>query len=118
MVCEWGMSPKLGPIHYSAKEENVFLGRDFGKPREHSESIQAEIDAEVRRILDEQYGVAKRLITENVDALKRLAAAVLERETLDAEEIDQIIKGETLAPPPSGPKSGSGSSTSTVSVAA
>jgi cell division protease FtsH len=118
MVCEWGMSQKLGPIHYSAKEENVFLGRDFGKPKEHSESIQAEIDAEVRRILDEQYGVAKRLISENLDTLKRLAGAVLERETLDADEIEKIIKGETLAPPPGGPTSGNGPATSTVSVAA
>lgn len=98
MVCEWGMSDKLGPVHYSSKEEHVFLGRDFGKPREHSEAIQEQIDEEVRKILDEAMAVARRIISGNLDALHRMAKAVIERETLDAEEIEKIMKGQALPP--------------------
>ena len=100
MVCEWGMSDKVGPVHLANKEEHVFLGRDFGKPREHSESTQVEIDREVRRILDEQLNVARKILADNKDVLHALARAVLERETLDSEDIDKILRGETLAPLP------------------
>ena len=93
MVCEWGMSERMGPVHYSAKEEHVFLGRDFGKPREHAEATQVEIDEEVKRITDEQYALARKLITENLETLHKLAKAVLVKETLDADEIEAIIKG-------------------------
>jgi cell division protease FtsH len=93
MVCEWGMSDKMGPVHYSNKEEHVFLGRDFGKPREHSETTQVEIDREVRQIIETAYTTAQRLIKERFDTLHQLARAVLERETLDANEIERIIKG-------------------------
>jgi len=99
MVCEWGMSEKLGPVHYSSKEEHVFLGRDIGKPREHSEQTQIEIDREVRAILESQYQVARQIISEHLDTLHTLAKAVLERETLDAEDIERVMKGEALAPP-------------------
>ena len=92
MVCEWGMSEKLGPIHYSSKDEHVFLGRDFGKPREHSEDMQVQIDQEVKTILERQYTLAKKLLTENLEKLHKLAKAVLEKETLDAEDIDTIIQ--------------------------
>ncbi|RIL10907.1 MAG: cell division protein FtsH [Proteobacteria bacterium] len=98
MVCEWGMSDSLGPVHYSSRDEHVFLGRDIGKPREHSESTQVNIDTEVKRILDNQYNIARKIIQDNIETLHRLAKAVLERETLDAEDIDRIIKGEELAP--------------------
>ena len=98
MVCEWGMSEKLGPLHYTASEEHVFLGRDIGKPREHSESTQIQIDDEVRRIITERYELAKRLIGENLDTLHRLAKALLERETLDSEEIALLMRGEALPP--------------------
>lgn len=98
MVCEWGMSEKLGPVYYTSKEEHVFLGRDIGKPREHSEATQVEIDAEVKRILEEQFAVAKKIIGDKVETLHRLAHAVLERETLEAEDIDKIMRGEELAP--------------------
>lgn len=126
MVCEWGMSDKLGPIFYSSKDENVFLGRDFGKAREHSDSVQSQIDQEVKDILDRQYHVARKLVSENLDALRRLAEAVLERETLDADEIDRLIKGGTLSPGPGGgsppPSDGGnnndGQGSSSVSVAA
>jgi len=96
MVCEWGMSDELGPVHYSSKDEHVFLGRDFGKPREHSEQTQEAIDAQVRAILEKQYNVAKKIIVENIEALHRLAKAVLEKETLDADDIEKLIRGETI----------------------
>lgn len=96
MVCEWGMSEKIGPVNYSAKDEQVFMGRDFGKPKEHSESMQIEIDSEVRLILDEAYKKARKILTENVEVLNRMAKAVLERETLDAEELDIILAGGEL----------------------
>ncbi|MBN8548041.1 MAG: ATP-dependent zinc metalloprotease FtsH [Deltaproteobacteria bacterium] len=98
MVCEWGMSEKLGPLHYSAKEEHMFLGRDLGKPREHSEHIQQEIDAEVKRIIDTQHEVARKIISENLDKLHALAKAVLEKETLDANDIERLVNGTTSAP--------------------
>ncbi|MBX7137500.1 MAG: ATP-dependent zinc metalloprotease FtsH [Oligoflexia bacterium] len=105
MVCEWGMSDRLGPVHYSSKDEHVFLGRDFGKPKEHSERTQQEIDDEVKSILDQQYHLAKKVISENIDTLHRLARAVIEKETLDADDIAKIMRGEKpnpLPPPPGG----------------
>lgn len=98
MVCEWGMSDKLGPVHYSSKDEHVFLGRDMGKPREHSESTQMAIDEEVKSIVDAAYHRARQILSDNLDALKRVAAAVLERETLDAEEIDLLMANKPLPP--------------------
>ncbi|NDC38475.1 MAG: hypothetical protein EBZ48_10535 [Proteobacteria bacterium] len=85
-------------MHYSSKDEHVFLGRDLGKPREHSESTQIEIDREVRAILDSQYGIARKIISENIEVLHRMAKAVMERETLDSDDIEKLIKGETLPP--------------------
>jgi len=101
-VCEWGMSDKLGPIHYSGKDEHVFLGRDFGKPKEHSETIQVEIDREVKRIIDEQHAVAHKILSENLETLHKLARAVLVKETLDADDIEKIVRGEPFFTGPSG----------------
>lgn len=98
MVCEWGMSPELGPVHFSSKEDHVFLGREIGKPREHSEHTQVEIDAEVKRILEDRYRLAKKLIEENLEVLHSLARCVLERETLTSSDIEAIMKGEELPP--------------------
>ena len=118
MVCEWGMSVTLGPIHYDTKEEHVFLGRDIGKPREHSEAIQLEIDQEVKKILSGQYDVAKKIVSEHLDVLHNLAKAVMERETLDADDIDRILRGEGLTPGPKGGPGGGDTAGSSVSVAA
>lgn len=120
MACEWGMSEKLGPIHYNSKEEHVFLGRELGKSREHSETIQFEIDQEVKNLLQSQYEVAKKIVTENAEVLHSLAKAVMEKETLDADDIDRILRGEGFSPgPQGGPQGGEGSqSGSGVSVAA
>jgi cell division protease FtsH len=105
MVCEWGMSKKLGPVQYVARDQEVFLGRDLGRPREYSESTQIEIDTEVRSIIESQYLVARKIIEEKLDILHSLAKALLEHETLNAEQIEKIIKGEDFT---SGPGGGGG----------
>jgi len=113
MVCEWGMSERLGPIHYSGKDEHVFLGREMGKAREHSEHTQIEIDDEVKAILESRYNLAKKIISENVDTLHRLSKRLLEKETLDSFEIERIIKGVDA---PSGPGGGAGGGESSGSI--
>jgi cell division protease FtsH len=100
MVTEWGMSDALGPVHYSTKEDHVFLGREIGKGREHSEDTQNKIDQEVRRLLEEQYQLARKILTEKLELLHSLAKAVLERETLDSSEIEKVCSGEELPPVP------------------
>ncbi len=98
MVCEWGMSDKLGPLAYGKKEEQIFLGREFAQHQDYSESTAVEIDREVKRIVSENYERAKTLIRENLGALHRLAAALLEKETLDGPEIMRIVRGEADSP--------------------
>jgi cell division protease FtsH len=91
MVCEWGMSEKMGPLTFGKHNEQVFLGRELGSQRDFSEQIAMEIDEEVKRLVMENYERAKRLLTENMTSLKRLAEALLEKEVLDGSDIDQII---------------------------
>ena len=95
MVCEWGMSEKLGPLTFGKKEEEVFLGREMGSRRDFSEQIALEIDYEVKRLVTENYERAKRLLTEHMPSLKGLAEALLEKEVLDSTDIDQIILQST-----------------------
>ncbi|MBI3769029.1 MAG: ATP-dependent metallopeptidase FtsH/Yme1/Tma family protein [Deltaproteobacteria bacterium] len=92
MVCEWGMSEKLGPMTFGKKEEQIFLGRDFTQTAEYSESTAIEIDHELRRIIGEGYQRAKSLLKENIEILHRMAEALLERESLDGSDIDVIIR--------------------------
>jgi len=97
MVCELGMSDKLGPIAYGENEHNVFLGREMAQRREdYSESTARNIDEEVARIVTEQHGLARQTIRDNRDKLDRLAHALLERETLDSEEIFACMEGRDL----------------------
>ncbi|UCB52027.1 MAG: ATP-dependent zinc metalloprotease FtsH [Candidatus Zixiibacteriota bacterium] len=98
MVCEWGMSEKLGPLTFGKKEEQIFLGREIATHRDYSEDTAQEIDKEVRRIVEEAEAKAIELLTANVDKLHLLANALLEREILDGEEIDRILRGEQLEP--------------------
>ncbi len=98
MVCEWGMSDKLGPLSYGAKEEEIFLGREIQKHRDYSERTAVEIDDEIRRIVNEAMARAEKILTDNMDLLHKLSLELLEREILDASEIDMIIKGEELPP--------------------
>ena len=95
MVTEWGMSD-LGPVHFSSRDEHTFLGRDIGKPREHSEATQQEIDKRVSKILDDAYKVARKVIEENRGVLEKMAKAVIEYETLDSDQIEAIINGKEL----------------------
>jgi len=98
MVCEWGMSEKLGPISYGAKQEELFLGREVTKHQEFSELTAQEIDAEVKIIIIEAMERSEQILKENMDILHKLSKELLEREILDAEEIDKIINGEELPP--------------------
>ena len=91
MVCEWGMSEKLGPLSFAQKEESTFLGRSFATKRDFSDEMALEIDLEIKRLVAENYERAKRVLTEQMVILQALAEALLEKEVLDALEIDQII---------------------------
>lgn len=92
MVCEWGMSDTLGPLTFGKKEEQIFLGREFAQHRDYSEETAVEIDKEVRRLVTEAHDTAKKILTEYNDALHALAKALLDKETLDANAIDEIIE--------------------------
>lgn len=95
MVCEFGMS-SLGPLTFGKKEEQIFLGREIAQHQDYSEETAIKIDSEVKRIVTEQYNRAKQIITENRDALIRLAESLLERETLDGVQIRRLIAGLPL----------------------
>jgi cell division protease FtsH len=92
MVCEWGMSEKLGPMTFGKKEEEIFLGRDFTQKVDYSESTAIEIDAEVRRIIQDSYHKAKDLLKTNLRLLHKVAETLLEKEVLDGSEIDAIVR--------------------------
>ncbi|MGA9406841.1 MAG: ATP-dependent zinc metalloprotease FtsH [Bacteroidota bacterium] len=98
MVCEWGMSDKLGPLTYGAKEEEIFLGREVTKHRDFSEDTANVIDDEVKKIVTSCMKRAEKILSDNIDKLHRLSNALLEREILDGDEIDRILRGETLPP--------------------
>jgi cell division protease FtsH len=93
MVCEWGMSDRLGPLTFGRREEMIFLGREIAQHQDYSEQTAVEIDQEVRRLVMENYERAKSIITSRVQTLHNLAAALLEREVLDGAEIEEILKG-------------------------
>jgi cell division protease FtsH len=97
MVCEWGMSPKLGPLSFGKKDEQIFLGREIAQHKDYSEDTAVQIDKEVHRLVFEAHKRATDTISEHRDELVRLAEALLEREVLDANEIEILIKGGKLA---------------------
>ena len=92
MVCEWGMSEKLGPMTFGKKEEEIFLGRDFTQKTDYSKSTAVEIDAEIRRIILQSYHQAKDLLTTHLRLLHKVAEKLLEREVLDGSELDAIVR--------------------------
>ncbi len=98
MVCEWGMSEKLGPLSYGTKEEEIFLGREIQKHKDYSEKTSIDIDEEIKNIVNTCMARANKILVDNIDILHLLAKELLEREILDSEEIDKLIKGETLPP--------------------
>jgi cell division protease FtsH len=97
MVCEYGMS-RLGPLTFGKKEEQIFLGREIAQHRDFSEETARQIDLEVRRLIDEAYQTAHTIVEANQEPMHRIAAALLERETIDAEEVKMLIEGKTLPP--------------------
>ena len=117
MVCEWGMSDKLGPLAYGQKEEEIFLGKQIMRHKNYSEDTAILIDEEIKKVVTTCVKRAEKILTENLDTLHRLAATLLEREILDASDIDAVIRGEELPPvdgrgngqpeePPAGKKKG------------
>jgi cell division protease FtsH len=99
MVTQWGMSDKLGPMVYGENEGEVFLGRSVTTHKNVSEATMQQVDAEIRRIIDEQYKLARKLIEDNRDKVEKMAKALLEWETLDADQINDIMEGRDPRPP-------------------
>jgi cell division protease FtsH len=113
MVCEWGMSETLGPLTYGKKEEQIFLGKEFNRHQDYSEATALKIDAEIKRIVTEQYERAQRTLTDNREILNRVAEALLEHEVLDAEQLKALVEGRAIevrvrtpATPPPPPREG------------
>ena len=92
MICEYGMSEKIGPVTFGHRQDQVFLGRDIARDKDYSEEVAAEIDKEVRAFLDDAYAATEKLLNENMDKLHLIAQALIERETLEKEEIADIVK--------------------------
>ena len=92
MICEYGMSPELGPMTFGHRQDQVFLGRDIGRDKDYSEEVAAKIDKEIRKFIDEAYQKTESLLNENMDKLHLIADALIERETVEGEEIDQLMK--------------------------
>ena len=99
MVTQWGMSDALGPMVYGEEEGEIFLGRSVTTHKNMSESSLQKVDSEIRRILDEQYSLARRLLEENRDKVEAMTAALLELETIDADQINDIMDGKSPRPP-------------------
>jgi cell division protease FtsH len=98
MVCEWGMSEKLGPVTFGKKDEQIFLGREMSTHKNYSEATAVEIDGEIRRIVEENYSRVCRLLRVKIDILHRLAQVLIEKENLSGAEVDQIIAESSTAP--------------------
>jgi cell division protease FtsH len=106
MVTQWGMSEKLGMVQYGDNNEYVFLGREMIRSKDYSEQTAEDIDAEVKRLIDEAYRVAKKLIDESRDKLEMIANALLEYETLEGYQVEEIIRTGRFTPPPPTPQLG------------
>jgi cell division protease FtsH len=103
MVCRWGMSEKLGPLAFGKSDGEVFLGRDFNSSKDYSEDTARQIDNEVRGIVMDCYNRGKQALTDHMEALKRVSEALVEYETLDAEDVNILLQGGQLTrerPPP------------------
>jgi len=98
MVCEWGMSDKLGPLTFGKKDEEIFLGREIAKHQDFSNETAQIIDSEIKAIVIDASEKAKKLVDKHIDKLHDLAKALLEREILDGNEIDKVLNGEELQP--------------------
>ena len=92
MICEYGMSDNIGPVTFGHRQDQVFLGRDIARDKDYSEEVAAEIDKEVRSFMEDAYAATEQLLSENIDKLHVIAQALMEKETLDEEEINQLVK--------------------------
>jgi cell division protease FtsH len=100
MVCEWGMSEKLGPLTFGKNEEHIFLGREVARQKDYSEDTALQIDVEIKRIIGDCAHRARQILEENLEKLHALARALLERESLDGEEVARILRtGAPLGAP-------------------
>jgi cell division protease FtsH len=104
MVCHWGMSDKLGMVQYGENNEYVFLGREMIRSKDYSERTAQEIDDEVKRIIDEQYRIAHDIINSNRDKLELIANCLLEYETLEGSQVEEIVRTGRFTPPPPTPQ--------------
>lgn len=117
MVCEWGMSEKLGPLAFGKVEEQIFLAKEITKHKNYSEKTAEDIDNEIKKFVKERYEYSKNLLTDNRSLLEKLAAALLEKETLDASELDAIVQGkESSASKPAKPEENKGAETEAAAV--
>jgi cell division protease FtsH len=98
MVCEWGMSDKLGPVSFGKKDEQIFLGREMSTHKNYSEATAVEIDTEIRRIVDQNYRRVHHLLSENIAILHELSLQLVEKENLSGVEVDEIIRQAGVAP--------------------
>src|SRR5262249_21526933 len=106
MVCQWGMSDKLGMVQYGDSNEYIFLGREMVRSKDNSEHTAQEIDDEVKRIINENYQRAKELIHSHRDKLELIANALLEFETLEGAQVEEIVRTGVFTPPPPTPQVG------------
>lgn len=92
MICEYGMSENIGPVTFGHRQDQVFLGRDIARDKDYSEEVAAEIDKEVRSFMENAYAATEKLLSDNIDKLHVIAKALMEKETLEEEEINQLVK--------------------------
>ena len=92
MICEYGMSENIGPVNFGHRQDQVFLGRDIARDKDYSEEVAAEIDKEVRSFMEDAYAATEKLLSDNIDKLHVIAKALMEKETLEEEEINQLVK--------------------------
>ena len=100
MVTQWGMSERLGPRTFGNKQELVFLGREIGEQRNYSEKVAEEIDEEVRRLVDHAYQTARNLLIENRDRLDKLVKVLLDKETIEGDDLKRVLDGLDIEEPP------------------
>jgi len=93
MICEWGMSDKLGPVTLGKADDLIFLAREISRHNDYSEATALEIDTEIKRIVSENYDKAINLLKQNVNILHKLAELLLQKEVIDSKELDSLVKG-------------------------
>ena len=98
MICEYGMSEKLGAVTFGHRQDQVFLGRDIGRDKDYSEEVAAQIDSEIRQFIDEAYQGTVKLLQDNIDKLHLIAEALIERETLEGYEVQQLMENGKILP--------------------